>query len=126
MVNVLQTTFWRLLLAWRHVTNSVRTPFASSGCRVAVRRLFTLRALVDYAYIRIDELTTVPAPGHEPHVPADDRRNISWSSVSDSFFITARPRLLAGRFPTREEEALGAPVAVVTRSLAHELFGDAA
>ena len=42
------------------------------------------------------------------------------------FFDLMRPRLAQGRLFTRDEESQGAPVAVVSRVVAHALFADAA
>ncbi|HEY4218137.1 MAG TPA: ABC transporter permease [Gemmatimonadaceae bacterium] len=46
--------------------------------------------------------------------------------ISAGFFSTMRPRLIAGRIPSDDEVTHGAPVAVVTKTLANQLFGDRA
>jgi putative ABC transport system permease protein len=49
-------------------------------------------------------------------------RLASVNTTSTDFFRVARPRLIAGRLPTLDEETSGATVIVVTRSLAEQLF----
>jgi putative ABC transport system permease protein len=45
--------------------------------------------------------------------------------AGEEFFDVMRPRIAQGRLFTREEESRGAPVAVVSRAVAHAMFADA-
>ena len=72
----------------------------------------TLRSadgVVDAAIIRNHEIRGF-RPEHAPvGIP-----HVFWSDVSPDFFATVRPRLIAGRLPTRDDADRGAPVAVLS------------
>lgn len=55
---------------------------------------------------------------------ADAFRDAKLTQVTDGYFRAIQPRLVAGRFPTPDEELHHAPVAVLSAVVAHRWFGD--
>jgi putative ABC transport system permease protein len=55
---------------------------------------------------------------------AEGIEDLRLERASEGFFRVMRPRVTAGRLFSADEETRGAPVAVVSRRVAHELFAD--
>jgi putative ABC transport system permease protein len=72
--------------------------------------------------------TKVVADGGATSTTAEDEGLDSpWlGRAGEGFFNVMRPRIAQGRLFTHDEESRGAPVAVVSRVVAHALFADAA
>lgn len=75
-------------------------------------------ALVGYVYVGSKELFV----DGETTPDASSARNVLVDRTSTDFYSVTRPRLIAGRLPTLDEETRGAPVVVVTRALVEQLF----
>ena len=55
---------------------------------------------------------------------ADGVEDLRLERIGEGFFNVMRPRVVAGRLFTADEQERGAPVAVVSKRVAHELFDD--
>ncbi|HUQ79516.1 MAG TPA: ABC transporter permease [Gemmatimonadaceae bacterium] len=82
-------------------------------------------AYLDDRYL--DPTTVVAAVGTSLTTAEEAGLDSPWlGRAGEEFFNVMRPRVAQGRLFTRDEESLGAPVAVVSRVVAHVLFDDAA
>ena len=83
-----------------------QTPGVAAAALVGYRYVSSLKVFLD----------------DEPHPDDAPMRLVSVNHTSPGFLTVMRPRLVTGRLPTLDEETSGAPVIVVTRGLAEELF----
>lgn len=92
-----------------------RTPAARASLIEAVRRAPAVRAVAvsDERFVSGKDVdaTSNGAP------PVTSERGILWDEVTPQFFAALSPTLIAGRLPTDEELAAGAPLAVVTNRM---------
>jgi predicted permease len=90
--------------------------------------LETLPGIAGVAYLdeQFLEPATVTVEWGTATASAEDQGidDVVLERVGERFFEVMRPRVIAGRLFTDDETARGAPVAVVSRVIAHELFAD--
>lgn len=75
----------------------------------------------------LDPAKVVADGGGTSTTAEDEGLQSPWlDRAGEAFFAVMRPRVAQGRLFTHDEERQGAPVAVVSRVIAHALFADAA
>ena len=127
------------LQASRVLTAGLRTPQGRYNSEAAVRDFYAramerIRAIPGVESAAAVSLVPIGGPGLQlsraflpegaPEPPAGPEFNGEWSVVTPSYFETMKISVVKGRPFTDHDTAASTPVAIISESMAHQVFGD--